>query len=131
MGPRSHLLIVPAVATYRLTVRNGPRVERLKFDDVDAALAELEGRARELAGAAHGRPVGGKLMRRLEPAQLVVGRLEISGRGLRASVDVRGDGSTEAYTGRVRRTLIEQGAGESPYDALRRAVGGGENPSRP
>jgi hypothetical protein len=109
---------------YTLTIRQGPKVTRERFDDLAAALRTVEERGRELELAADARTVGGGLIRRFEPVQQVVGRLELSGPGrLRVGIDVRGDGSSEAFTGRVRRRLVEQRRSESPYDALRRVLG--------
>lgn len=108
---------------YRLKVRSGPRVERQGFDDRTAALAELETRGRALAEEADARAIDLKV-RRFEPVAQVVARLELSGpRRLRAGLDVRGDGSVEAYTGALRRRVVEQRPGESAYEALRRTVG--------
>jgi hypothetical protein len=111
------------VASYVVTVRSSAKVRKERHRDLGEALAALERKGRELAEEAGARPVGGTLIRRLEPVQQVIGRIELAGPGrLRAGVDVRGDGSSEAYTGRVRRTLVEQRKGESAYDALRRAI---------
>jgi hypothetical protein len=108
---------------YTLTIRAQPRTEKERFADLGDALSAVEARGRELAAGPHEPAVGGTLIRRLEPVQIVVARLELSGpRGLRAGVDVRGDGSSEAFTGRLRRRVVEQRNGESAYDALRRAV---------
>jgi hypothetical protein len=64
-----------------------------------------------------------KFLQRIEPVQRVVARIELAGPGrLRAGIDVRGDGSTEGYTGRLRRRVVEQRAGESAHEALRRAI---------
>ena len=112
-----------AARNYTLTIRADSRARKQRFDELSTALAAIEARGRELQAAAHERPVGGTLIRRLEPVQLVVARLELSGPGqLRAGVDVRGDGSSEAFTGRLRRQVLEQRDGESAYDALRRAL---------
>jgi hypothetical protein len=112
-----------AAEAYTLRVRVGGKVRKRQHRGLDEALSELESEGRELEAGADGRPRGGTLIRRVEPVQLVVGRLELSGPGgLRAGVDVRGDGSSEAFTGRVRRRLIPQRPGESAYDALRRAL---------
>jgi hypothetical protein len=112
------------LSSYRLVVRSGAKVERAKLDSLGAALDSLELRARELSENADARPIDAKL-RKFEPIQQVVARLELAGPSrLRAGVDVRGDGSLESYVGRVRRRLVEQRDGESPFDALRRELGG-------
>jgi hypothetical protein len=109
---------------FKVTVRSGPKVERERCETLQAALDALECRARELEERAHARPVGGRLMKRFDSVQQVVARLELTGPGrLRAGVDVRGDGSSEAFVGKLRRQLVEQRRGESAYDALRRELG--------
>lgn len=111
---------------WTLTVRTGPRVQRERHASRDAALDALAARVRELASAAPRRPVEMRV-RRFDPVQQVAARLELSGPerllpSVRGGVDVRGDGSTEAYVGRVRRELVEARRGESAVDALRRAL---------
>jgi hypothetical protein len=109
--------------SYILTVRSGAKVDKERHENLRAALDAMERTGTELSGRADARPVGGSVIRRIEPVQQVAARLELRGPGrLRAGVDVRGDGSTEAYTGRVRRRLVEQRPGEDAYSALRRAL---------
>ena len=108
---------------WTVKVRAGSRVDRARHDDLPAALAALEERGRELERGANAGPRS-PLGRTYEPVQQVVARPELSGPGrVRAGVDVRGDGSSESWTGWLRRELVEQRRGESAYDALRRAVG--------
>jgi hypothetical protein len=114
----------PPIGDFTLTIRNGPKVERDRFDAVGPAIDALQRRMEELAGTTRRRTVDLRY-KRFEPVQQVAVRAEISGPGrLRAGVDLRGDGSTEAYTGRLRRRLVEQRERETPYDALRRSLGG-------
>jgi hypothetical protein len=103
-------------------------VEQTRFDDVRPALDALEAQAKELARAAPNEPVDARY-KRYEPVQQVFARIELSGPErlvprVRAGVDVRGDGSVEAFRGRVRRELLEPRSGETPYTVLRRAVEG-------
>ena len=126
---------------WRITVRNGPKVEKLRADGLEEALDLVEREARVLA-AGPGRRTVALRSREFTPQQQVAGRVELAGRGVRAGVDVRGDGAAEAWTGRLRRSVIEQEERahtgerlfhadaaldeqeerETPYDALRRVV---------
>ena len=111
---------------WKLTVRNGPRVERSRLPELGQALDALERRAKELAREVPNKPIDAKIQR-FEPSAQVSARLELAGPerfvpSVRAGVDVRGDGSTEAYLGRVRREVVDQRTGESPYKALRRVL---------
>lgn len=99
---------------------------RDRFDELEAALRAIEERALELTKQPPPGPVDAKL-RRFEPVQQVSARLELAGperllASVRAGIDVRGDGSTEAFLGRVRRQLIEPRRGEDIYGALAREV---------
>jgi hypothetical protein len=101
-------------------------VQKERFDDLGAAIDALEARATELATAAPNEAVDVRY-KRYEPVQQVFARVELSGpermlSSVRAGVDVRGDGSIEAFRGRVRRELIEPRSRETPYAALRRAL---------
>lgn len=107
---------------YTLTVRHGPRVQRERFAELGTALTALEARMDELAQTTRRAPVDLRY-KRFEPVQQVAVRGEVSGpRRLHGGIDLRGDGSAEAYVGRLRRRLVEQQPGESPYAALRRAL---------
>lgn len=111
---------------WKLTVRAGPRVERSRYDELSAALQAAEAEARVAAREASGRVVNARF-KRFEPAQQVSARVELAGPErvlprVRAGLDVRGDGSTEAYLGRLRRQVVARRAGEDAYRALRRVL---------
>jgi hypothetical protein len=111
------------MAAYTLTVRRRGASDRERFATLDEALDALEARLDALAQPERRRTERG-LAREYAPVQQVAVRGEVAGPGrLRAGVDVRGDGSTEAFTGRWRRQLVERHAGETAYEALRRALG--------
>jgi hypothetical protein len=109
---------------FRVTIRRRGRTERLRADDLAAALDAIESRLRELAPTVE-RGTERAFVRDIEPVQQVALRGELSGPGgVRGGIDVRGDGSSEAFTGRVVRRLVEQRPGEDAYGALRRVLGG-------
>jgi hypothetical protein len=110
---------------FTVTFREGPRVVHEHAPTLDSALSALERRMDDLAATVRRATVDLRY-RRFEPIQQVAARAEVTGpRRVRGGVDLRGDGSLEAFTGRVRRRVVEQRDGETVYDALRRALGAG------
>jgi hypothetical protein len=107
---------------WRVTVRDGPRVEKLRAGTLEAALDLVEREARVLANGPGRRTVDLRA-RTFTPQQQVAARVELRGPRVAAGVDVRGDGATEAWTGRLRRAVVEQQERETPYEALRRVLG--------
>jgi hypothetical protein len=109
---------------FTVTIRSGPRVEHDRAGTLAAALDLLQRRMEALAGSERRSTVDLRY-RRFEPIQQVAARGEVSGpKRLRGGIDLRGDGSLEAFTGKLRRRVVEQRRGETPYAALRRALEG-------
>jgi hypothetical protein len=111
---------------WTVTVRTGGRVRRERHVALGHALDAVEAAGRA-AQAGPGRRAVDIRTRRFESVQLVATRIELSGPkrllpDVRAGIDVRGDGSVEAWSGRIARRVLEPGADESAYAALRRAV---------
>jgi len=109
------------VGAFRLTARVGPEVRREKHASLDAAIASLRARIGDVGRAPERKVLG----RDYSPGAQVAGRFEVRGPGgVRGGIDVRGDGSAEAYRGRIRKQVVEREPGESAVDALRRALDG-------
>jgi hypothetical protein len=111
-------------SAYVLTVRQGPRVSKEKFEDLDAAIEALERHAKDIRSA--GPLKARKMLREFEPEVQVAGRVEISTGGLfrrgeDAGVDVMGDGTFVAFRGGMRRTELDAG-NRGPFEAVRRAL---------
>jgi hypothetical protein len=115
-------------ASWKLTVRAGSRVEHARYPTLDAAidaaateLAALEPEARREPARAFTREVA--------PIAQVAARLELRGPGglvggPRGGIDLRGDGSSEAWTGRASKQVVVPERGETVVAALRRVLGG-------
>ena len=115
------------MSDYAVTIRVASQVTRRRVPTLEDAIDVLEMELRALGPSARRAPARA-FMREVAPVAQVSARGELSGPGrlrpkVRAGADVRGDGSIEAYRGKVQRDVIEQERGESPFDALRRVLG--------
>ena len=112
---------------YTVTIRVGPKITRSRYESLDVAVDALERELTTLGPAAR-RTRTKALAREYEPGAQVAARGELAGPSrinprVRAGADVRGDGSIEAYRGKIRRELVTQEPGETAFDALRRELG--------
>ena len=112
------------MATYRLTIRRGPKVTRTTFDRLGEALEAMRAEAESVR--AEGPLDEVKMIRTYEPQTRVAARLEISSGGLlggnTAGIDVMGDGRVVAFQGGVLRRELDPRGGQTPYDAVKRAM---------
>ena len=74
--------------SWRILVRHGPRVEKLRAEDLEAALDLVEREGRALA-AGPGRRTVSMRQRQFTPQQQVAGRVELSGPGVRGAAGGR------------------------------------------
>ena len=110
-----------AGASWKLKIRHGPKVTKSVHPSLEAAVDGLRG---GLAAARDEQRAPVKVLsREFDPVAQVIARGELRGPGRRrGGVDVRGDGSAEAWTGGWRRAAVLPERDETPYDAVLRAL---------
>jgi hypothetical protein len=112
------------VAGWKVILRLGPRIVKERAGDLPGAIAELRISLVAMAAEVTNEPTSG-VFRDYEPIEVVIARGELRGPGgVRAGIDVRGDASAEAWTGRISKHVVEQQPGEDAYQALERVLSG-------
>jgi hypothetical protein len=112
------------LAAWKLTIRDGSQVSRLKFDNLDEALEQARQTIEQVLDREPLKKE--KVIREYEPEVQVKARVEISGKGLfsppTAGVDVRGDNSLVSYTGGVARKPLQGDTPKQVIEAMREAL---------
>jgi hypothetical protein len=111
--------------SFRLTIRNGPKVTREKHENLDAAIAAMREHTERIR--AEGDLPQVSVIRTYEPGDQVKARLEISAGGILrsrdAGIDVMGDGGLVPFRGGVFRK--ELAPGDDAYEVVAQAIAGG------
>jgi hypothetical protein len=113
-------------AAFRVIIRRRDgETDKRQFATLAEAIDDLETELRSVASVIARAPrVERALGREYEPAEQVAVRGELRGPGgVRAGVDVRGDGAMVAFTGVVRRRPIALEDREDAWAGLRRELG--------
>lgn len=112
------------MAKWKLTVREGSKVSRRGFADLEEAVTAAQEAAEEALGTPSLKAV--KAFRDYEPSQQTKARIELSGKGLikppTAGVDIRGDNTAVGYVGAVRRRAFTADGTKQIFDRIRQAL---------
>jgi hypothetical protein len=109
--------------TWKLTVRAGSQVEHERLETLEEAIFAARTRLLELAPTAR-RETTHAFVREIPPGEQVAARLELRGpKRARGGVDLRGDGTSAAWTGLISKRALEPSGGEDALSALARALG--------
>lgn len=112
------------MSRFTLTIRHGPKVDRERFDSIDAAVDAMKAHAARIRAAGELPEVSA--LRTFGPEEQVNARLEISsGRllgGREVGVDVMGNGAIVPYRGGAFKRKLDPDTGDSPYDAVAAAL---------
>ncbi|HSD25535.1 MAG TPA: hypothetical protein VLB79_14540 [Solirubrobacterales bacterium] len=106
--------------SWKVTVRHGSSVGRERCATLDEAIAEARRRVEQV------RSEGGlpaiSVFRKHTPGQRVHARIEISGPGIfrapEGGIDVMGDGKAIAYTGAIRKEMIDADSLDDAFERL-------------
>jgi hypothetical protein len=113
------------MARYRLTVRHGPQVAHERFEDLDEAVTAMKRRTQLIRQEGPLNEVNA--IREYGPGQRVHARFELASGRLfnrrEAGMDLMGDGALVPFVGVVRKEPLELKEGESPFDAVKAALG--------
>jgi hypothetical protein len=107
--------------SWHVVLRNGPAVHKFRLASLEEAIDVLETETRVAANTVRRAEIDVRV-RTFAPGDQVAARAELKGRRIRAGFDVRGDGSVQAWTGRLRRRLVEPEGDDTVYEALRRVL---------
>ena len=105
------------MSRWRVTVRTGPKVEKVRYDALETRSTRSRCTPAPTANTERRGAIDVRV-RRYEARDQVAARVELSGPGVAAGVDVRGDGAVQGWTGRWRRQPLPL---EERRDGLRGA----------
>lgn len=109
------------MASYAVIVHERGARSRSSYASLDEALVAL---AAEVTARSGGRrDVAKAFVREVAPAEQVLARIEVHGPRVHGGVDLRGDGSSAAFTGRWIRKPVAADGRETAPQALRRVLG--------